>query len=96
MALTDEHLLDFDEDELANYDREEALRALAEHGDAFRYQLVAARHLDGWADRVERGASTSPEGDAAFVRALREVGAHLRQGDYLPGGEFYKLESGDG
>ena len=41
MALTDEELLDFD-------DADQAKRDLEGHGDAFRYQLVIARHLDAW------------------------------------------------
>jgi hypothetical protein len=97
MALSDEELLDFDESQLAHFDRQEALRALDEHGAAFRYQLVTARHLEGWAERLGEGggiASNAAAADAAFGRALREIAAHLRQGDYLPGGVLYVETAG--
>ena len=85
MALTDEDLLDFD-------GSDDAKRALEEHGDAFRYQLVAARQLDAWAARAEV-AKTSPTADVSWVdgqvKTLREVAGRLRKGDYLPGGSGY-------
>ncbi len=99
--LTDQQLLDFDESRLADYDRTRALDALARFGDGFRFQLVAARHISGWADRTEEAIGTllhsrSEDADRAFVSALREVAAHLRQCDYVPGGAFFEEEMRDG
>ena len=88
MALSDEELLDFDERMVAKYDAAKARRALEEHGDAFRYQLIAARHMERWADSLEKsgGPDVDKQFQAGYIRALREVSADLRQGDYLPGG----------
>ena len=47
MRLTDEQLLDFDMKQLGGLDR--APRTiLAEFGDAYRYQLLAARWIQQW------------------------------------------------
>jgi hypothetical protein len=90
MALTDDELLDFDEKRLADYDPVKAERALAEHGDAFRYQLVAARHIEQWANRADVRTLTNDERFTdGLVETLRDIAAHLRQGDYLPGGSLY-------
>jgi predicted metal-dependent phosphoesterase TrpH len=92
MALSDEELLEFDEKGLPNYDRAKARRDLEKHGNAFRYQLVAARQLERWAER-DGVAAKSPTSDRTWLagheRALRDVAAHLRQGDYLPGGGLH-------
>jgi hypothetical protein len=92
MALTDDDLLDFDEERLADYDAAKARRDLEEHGDAFRYQLVAARQIEQWAERDDVSRS-SPTADQAWLdghaRALRDIAAHLRLGHYLPGGRLY-------
>ena len=62
------------------------------YGDAFRYQLIAAKHIHEWAERLERPslAIIEPEQNEGFVKALREVAAHLRQGEYLPRGTLYE------
>jgi hypothetical protein len=92
MALTDKDLLAVDKKRLPNYDSAKARRALTKHGDAFRYQLVAARQIEQSAERVEL-AGSSPTADRAWVdghaRALREVATNLRLGYYLPGGRLY-------
>ncbi len=89
VALSDDELLDFDEERMPMYEPAKAERALAEYGDAYRYQLVAALHIQRWAERAEEGrtAGVWTEGHA---KALREIAAHLRQGDYLPGGALYE------
>lgn len=99
MDLTDEELLDFDTKQeqesggghnlLAGLER--APRSLLkEHGDVYRAQLVAARHIEGWAKRQEEQrespTTVDPTYNDGFVYALREITAHLRQGSYLPGG----------
>jgi hypothetical protein len=50
MALTDEDLLDFDTKRFGGLERAPQ-RLLEEYGDAFRYQLIAARWIQQWADR---------------------------------------------
>jgi hypothetical protein len=91
MALTDDELLDFDQTRLADYDPVKAERSLAEHGNAFRYQLVAARQIEQWADRADVRTVTNDERFTdGLVDALRDVAAHLRQGDYLPGSLLYE------
>jgi hypothetical protein len=90
MTLTDEELFDFDEKRLADYDAKKARQDLKQYGDAFRFQLVAAKHIEGWADRLEEHSGTvDPQFNAGYVLALREVAAHLRQSDYLPGGILF-------
>lgn len=93
MALTDKELLTFDERGLPReFDRAKARRALKKHGDAFRYQLVAARQLEKWAE-MDEVAMRSPTADRTWLdghqRALRDVAARLRLGEYLPGGGMY-------
>lgn len=96
MALSDDDLLDFDHSRLADFELDRARRTLAEKGDVFRAQLVAARWIDGWRERV---LESPPMGDnedfrAGWDSALREVIAHLRQGDFVPGGVLYDEEMG--
>jgi hypothetical protein len=88
VALSDRELLNFDTDELAHWDDEEAERNLTQHPEVFRSHLLIARWLDDWAANLGRG-------DAEFAQALREVGAHLRQGDLLPGGAIHQEVAGD-
>jgi hypothetical protein len=95
MTLSDNELLDFDASQLAMADAGDARRLLHEHGDVFRAQLVAARWIDGYLERLERAAE-SPTSDLRFKEGvkdtLRDIAAHLRQGDFLPGGLLYEQE----
>jgi hypothetical protein len=95
VALTDDELLDFEEKELADYDRGRAVQALRQHGEIFRSQLVAARWIHQWADRLMELPALDPAANQAFVNALLDVAAHLRQGDFLPGSAIYKQTVGD-
>src|SRR4051794_40187994 len=95
MPLTDEELWDFDHGRLADFDLSQAKAKLAGHGDIYRVQLVAARFVDGWRDRMnEMKESPSNRHDDTwydgFNYAMREVAAHLRQGDLIPGGILYE------
>lgn len=57
---------------------------------AMNHALLAG-HLERWADRVEL---PGPGHDQifGFTDALRDIAAHLRQGDYTPeGAEFHSL-----
>jgi hypothetical protein len=86
VALSDDELLDFDVERMPMYEPAKAERALAKHGDAYRYQLVAARQIEAWAEKVEEVESSNPDWTEGHAAALREIAAHLRQGDYLPCG----------
>ena len=98
MALTDDELLAIHDKRSASFDHARAARALSEHGDAYRYQLVASQQLELWAERSEL-TKNSPTTDASWidghVRALREVAERLRAGAYLPGGALYDEGVGD-
>ena len=80
---------------MADYDDEKAHADLEKYGDAFRFQLIAARHLDDWAKQLEDPDSPlTAEMDEielrGWVNAIRNVAAFLRQGYYLPGGQHYE------
>jgi hypothetical protein len=91
MSLTDEDLFDFDQDRLAHFDLKSARSQLAEHSDAFRAQLVAAQWIEGWRERAaaDELPTQSENWREGFDSALREVAAHLRQGDLIPGGVLH-------
>ena len=80
-------------------DAGDARRLLGEHGDVFRAQLVAARWIDGWIERMHNetirnafGARRDPLVQKGFEEALRDIATHLRNGDFLPGGTLYEEE----
>lgn len=95
MPLTDEDLFAFDHDELANFDLAKAQRTLEEQPEAYRAQLVAALWIDGWRERIalhEKSSSITGHDETwleGFDYAAREMAAHLRQGDLLPGGVLH-------
>jgi hypothetical protein len=97
MGLSDEELLDFGNvEEPFEHDRRRAERALEEYGDAFRHQLVAARHMERWAAELrERPGALNPQFTHGYVQALRDVSTQIRKCAYLPGGEFYDESRGD-
>jgi len=72
----------------------DARRLLREHGEAFRAQLVAAMWIEQWLERALEGQRESPsrseQFESGFESALLEVVAHLRRGDFLPGGRLYE------
>lgn len=91
--LSDDELLNFDRSRLADPADERQL--LATHGDTYRAQLVAARWIDGWRERMADGQGLvrpDEQYSAGVDYALREVVAHLRQGDFVPGGPLYDEE----
>jgi hypothetical protein len=94
MALSDAQLFDFKAGLMADYDDAQARADLEWHGDAFRYQLVAALHLSEWAETLADESDPIYESMEAneirgWVNALQNVAAYLRQGYYLPGGKLY-------
>jgi hypothetical protein len=94
MPLSDEELFDLDTSDLANWDEERSRAALSEFGDLFRNQLIVARFLQRWADRLEGGPDGERDFQRGYRRALREVAAHLRQADLVPGGVLYEESVG--
>jgi hypothetical protein len=97
VALSDNDLLEFDASSLAMADVGDARRLLHQHGDVFRAQLVAARWLEGYRQRRLSETSSLVRGwpqehEEGLDEALRDVIAHLRQGDFLPGGALYEEE----
>jgi hypothetical protein len=94
MALSDDELLDFDLKRLGGFERSPH-SLLEEHGDVYRAQLVTARWLDGYRERRAQPSITSDPEDrfeAGAQDTLRDIAAHLRQGDFLPGGTLYEDE----
>ena len=99
MPLSDNDLLDFDASGLAMADAGDARALLREHGDVFRTHLVAARWFEGWLRRRQKswandiiGPRHSEDHEEGFAEATRDMVAHLRQGDFLPGGRLYEDE----
>lgn len=94
--LSDDELLDFDHDDLFDvqvFDKPyEGRRMLEEHGDVFRSQLLIARWLDGWAQRICEPSGANPATVYALTNTVLEMSAYLRQGRFLPGGTFYEDE----
>jgi hypothetical protein len=95
MSLSDAELFDFNAALMEDYDDEKAHADLEEYGDAFRFQLVAALHMDAWVERLQDPDSRASRGmDEIEVRgwitALKNLAAFLRQGYYLPGGSFFE------
>jgi hypothetical protein len=62
----------------------------------YRAQLVAARWLDGYRRRRLSDKSQpwgrSEDYERGWDEAMRDVVAHLRQGDFLPAGILYRDE----
>lgn len=94
VALTDSDLLDFDYGRLAgDWSRQDGERALAEHGEVCRAQLIAAHFAERWCEDVlaDPGLMGAEE-LRTFEHGLRDMAAHLRQGDFLPEGILYREE----
>ncbi|MGI8623323.1 MAG: hypothetical protein ACR2NB_07510 [Solirubrobacteraceae bacterium] len=88
--LSDEQLLYFPRSELGGYSREPR-GLLREYGDVYRAQLRMARHLTTWAEHMkDHSAGLNPQYRDGYEEALLNLAAHLRQGDYLPGGQHYE------
>lgn len=96
VALTDDDLLDFDHARVDRFELRKAHETLAgEHADTYRTHLVAARWFEQWREALEERERIPPgdEGDKRYDEgiqyALREVAAHLRKGDFVPGAAVY-------
>jgi hypothetical protein len=94
-TATQEALLDFDGRQIHKFDRRKAIELLAgEHADAYETHLVAAHWIDHWREGVlgSAGAPARPSEDwhEGFDHAMKEIAAHLRLGDFLPGAQPYE------
>ncbi|WNG80179.1 hypothetical protein C6A86_018205 [Mycobacterium sp. ITM-2016-00316] len=81
-------IFNFDADNLGAYEPEKTDKLLTEQPAVFLNHLRVAQALRGWAKRAEDRTFGSEEYQKGYIRALREVAAHLRQGDYVEGGEM--------
>jgi hypothetical protein len=99
MPLSDDDLLAFDHTHLEVF-QAAPQTLLRLHGDSYRHQLVMARWLDRFRERRGAHAPDVPIADEMFDAgvedALRDIAAHLRQGDFLPGGRLYEDEQDRG
>lgn len=90
MPIADDDLFDFDHSQLPAFDETRARETLERLGDVYRAQLVTARWLDGKRERAiaddSPGNLRSEEFKKGVDYAYRQVIAHLRQGDLVPGG----------
>jgi hypothetical protein len=95
MALTDEELFDFDRKRLDGYQERWVNEVLETMPDLYRNHLTVAKWIDHWRDGLE-DATNSPSAKGyeahyeGMVDALREIAAHLRQADLVPGGILYE------
>ena len=86
-------IFDFDENDLALYEPEEIDRILETHPAIYINHLGMARFLEKWADRLDADRTMpAQEREPAYAEALRTVAAHLRQGDFVPGGHMTSSE----
>jgi hypothetical protein len=95
MPLSDDDLLAFDYARLAGeWTPQDAKRALEEHGEVYRAQLVAAHFAERWCESqlAQPGMLETKDRLEGFEHGLRDMAAHLRQGDFLPEGVLYREE----
>lgn len=84
--MTDDALLNFDKSSLADWDDSRATRLLAEQPALYRNHLTIAKWIDGWQGRMHVEDYPDQESQQGFLDGLSEIAAHLRQGDFVPGG----------
>ncbi|MCW2526220.1 MAG: hypothetical protein JWM76_1080 [Pseudonocardiales bacterium] len=90
IRLPDAQLLDFNRSHLPDGDTLDTDALLAEYGDLYRNHLAIAISILNWRQRL-RGLHSEDvlvgwtEGEGY---ACAEIAGHLRQGDFLPHGEF--------
>ncbi|WP_255790624.1 hypothetical protein [Mycobacteroides abscessus] len=81
-------IFDFDPEHLAVYDQDVIDKILIEQPALYLNHLRIARSIRGWASRLNESNTGDKDFQRGYVRALREVAAHLRQGDYVEGGQM--------
>jgi hypothetical protein len=85
--MSDDDLLDFDRTRLGDWNAGRASRLLSEQGHLYRNHLAIAKWIDGWKETMNADGLDGDE-QKGFVDALGEIAAHLRQGDFVVGGEL--------
>src|SRR2546423_13463438 len=92
--LTEEQrdaLLEFEERPIGGYSRS---HSESEHAETFETHLVAAHWLDHFRESLmsSAGAPGRPSANwhEGFEYAMKEIAAHLRLGDFLPGAQPYE------
>lgn len=88
--LSDPELLDFNHAHLPDGDVLDADALLGQYGDLYRNHLAIAISITRWRQRLAlmHSADILPGWSEGEGYALAEIAAHLRQGDFLPHGEF--------
>ena len=92
------HIFGFNETLLANYQPENIDKILIEQPTVYVNHLRVAHNLDAQADRLAEGKFSGPGGfesdkyQQGYAQALREISAHLRQGNYVEGGYLMVVE----
>ncbi len=74
MPLSDAELFDFNAALIEDYDDEKAQVDLETYGDAFRFQLIAALHLDAWVASLQEDEAILGPGEVrGWVNALKAL-----------------------
>ncbi|SIE91779.1 hypothetical protein [Mycobacteroides abscessus] len=79
-------IFDFDAEHLTAYDPKAIDKILVEQPALYINHLRIARSIRGWASRARHTSGLGEDYRRGYVQALREVAAHLREGDYVEGG----------
>jgi hypothetical protein len=87
-ASNDEELLDFDTSRVAEWNERHARQLLAGvDANLYRNHLAIAKWIDGWAQTLIGDHSAESDAYAAGMeKGVKEIAAHLRQGDFVSGG----------
>lgn len=78
----------FDAEDLATYDQSAIDKILIEQAALYINHLRIARHVANWASRLDKSGAVNEDFQRGYQQALREIAAHLRQGDYVEGGRL--------
>ena len=97
MTNASDDYLTFETDGLADFSQDRLNEKLAELPELTTNHLQVAVALDTWATNldfdVKRSAALGEtKYNEGFAAALRDVAAHLRQCDFLPGGDLLTVE----
>ena len=87
-------IYDFKRDDLSMFDEHQHKEWLAAEPEQAENHLTMAHSLEVWAQNLEEdyGHHSTEERSRGYADALREVAAHLRQGDFRPGGQMMHQE----
>lgn len=83
-------IADFDRSGLGAFREDRFDELLRTQPELFTNHLAIARQTEAWADGLKQDspAGLDPKFVDGFVEALRQVAVFLRQGSYMPDGEF--------